>query len=104
MSKIFKNQTYLRIKLTTSVDITGALDLRIYYRKPISKEIGYVTAASLDNAEGILFFDILPGDSDLASEFLDEVGKWKFWAYVEFSDGRVARGETVVQEIYEGDQ
>jgi hypothetical protein len=103
MSKIFKNQTYLRIKLTTGVDITGALDLRIYYRKPVSKEIGYVTAASLDNAEGILFYDILPGDSG-GSDFLDEVGKWKFWAYVEFSDSRVARGETVLQEIYEGDQ
>lgn len=89
MSKIFVDQTYLRIVLTTNVDITGAQETRIYYRKP-NGTVSYLAAAIDDPTEGVIYHDL---DSD--STLLDARGAWKFWSWVKFADGREARGETV---------
>lgn len=100
MSRIYTYQTYLRIILTTGVNITNALLVQIYYKKPVSGTIGSVNAQVQDPVTGIIYYDVEP-DSDGNSDFLDEVGKWKFWAYIEFSDGRTARGDTVTKVIYD---
>ena len=98
MSKIFVDQTCLRIILTTGVNITGAKDLKICYRKP-DGVLGELDAYVQSYSDGIIFHDL---DSD--DTLLDLKGTWKFWSYVKFSDNREARGETVAQQIYEGDQ
>lgn len=100
MSRIYAYQTYLRIILTTGVNIAGALDLKIYYKKPVTGTIDSVDAEVLDEAQGKIYYDVEP-DSEGNSDFLDEVGKWKFWAYVVFSDGREARGDTITRMVYD---
>jgi hypothetical protein len=90
---IFKDQSYLRIQLSTGVNITDALEISIYYRKP-DATIASVTAQVLTSNPGVIYYD-MP-----ATSFLDQTGNWKFWAFIKFSDGREARGETVTEKIY----
>jgi len=85
MSSIFVNQSKLRIQLTTNVDIAGATSLLIKYKKP-SGTAGQFVATSSDDTNGVIYYD-------LTNEELDTPGQWMFWAYVTFSDGRVAPGE-----------
>jgi hypothetical protein len=99
MGRIYTYQTYLRILLTAGVDVTDALETYIYYKKP-SGTIGVLPATVQSPLTGIMFYDVEP-DSSGNADFLDEVGSWKFWTYVEFADGRSARGETVTKEIYD---
>jgi len=98
MGKIFINQTYLKIRLTADVNINGATETKIYYRKP-DGTVSSVDANVESAAEGIIYYDVAP-----ASTLLDQTGVWYFWAYVEFSDGRMARGETVRQQIYDDEE
>jgi hypothetical protein len=98
MSKVFVDQTSLRIILTTGVVIADARTTEIHYRKP-GGEIGILDAEIQDPVTGIIFHDL---DSD--STLLDERGAWKFWAYIVFSDGRKARGETVGVTIWSEDE
>ena len=98
MSKIFVDQTSLRIILTTNVVIAGALVTEIHYRKP-GGDIGALTAYVEDPVTGIIYYDLESDDT-----LLDERGAWKFWAYVVFGDGRKARGETVGVTIWSEDE
>lgn len=93
MSTIFKNQNKLRLKLTTSVDITGATSKLIKYKKPDGTE-GQFTAASLDDSTGVIYYDFTGTE-------LDQAGRWEFWAYITFSDSRVAPGEKITIEVIE---
>ena len=94
---IFKNQTYLRIQLSTGVDITGALQIKIYYRKP-DDTIDSVDAIVLTANPGVIYYD-MPVDAS----FLDQTGNWRFWSFIEFGDGREARGETISARIYDNE-
>ena len=98
MSKIFVDQTYLRIILTTNVDITSARTTEIHYKKP-DGTIGQLTALVQDPVDGVIYYDL---DSD--DTLLDTRGPWKFWAYVVFSDGRIARGEPVGVTIWDNEE
>jgi hypothetical protein len=93
MSKIYKGQSSLRIRLTTGVDITSASELLIKYRKP-GGTLGDWTATSEDDVAGIIFYDLVIDD-------LDETGNWIFWAHVIFSDSRTAPGQGVTVRVYE---
>lgn len=101
MSRIYTYQTYLRIILTVQVDINSAISTRIYYKKP-GGTIDFVEATVQNPNTGVIYYDLEP-DSAGNDDFLDEVGNWKFWAWVEFSDGRTARGETVTRQVYDKD-
>ena len=92
MSKIYLEQSALRIKLTAGVDITGALEKEIRYRKPNGTE-GAWTAEESVAATGVIYYD-------LTGTELDAAGIWKFWAYIKFSDSRSAVGEAVQQQVY----
>jgi len=92
MSKIYKDQTSLQIKLTTNVDLSDATTLLIKYEKP-DGTLGSFTASVSDASEGIIYYNVVTDDLDLE-------GDWKFWAYVTFSDGRSAPGEVIKQHIY----
>ena len=93
MSKVYKNQTSLRVRLTLGVDITDAIVKQIKYQKP-SGIVGYWNATVEDATEGIIYYDITTND-------INEAGQWKFWAYITFSDGRSAPGEYATETIYE---
>lgn len=90
---IFKDQSSLRIRLTTGVDITAAGALRVQYRKP-GGTLSYFTATSEDDSTGVIYYDF-------AADDLDESGVWTFWAFVTFSDGRSAAGEAINVQVYE---
>ena len=74
------------------MDITGATVTKIKYKKP-SGVTGELTASVLTQATGVIYFDVV------SSSTLDEAGTWITWAYVVFSDARLAAGEPVEMHI-----
>jgi len=98
MNSVFVSQTYLRITLTSGVNVVGAQETKIQYRKP-DGTIGSLDAEVTDAVSGVLQYEIPE-----ASALLDQKGAWRFWNYIVFSDGRVARGETVSVNIYNNQQ
>ena len=96
MGKIYIGQTALRIQLTTNIDISSA-ETYIKYQKPDGTKDQW-DALILDPDRGIIYHDV-----SLPTE-LDQEGDWIFWAYVVFSNGKVAAGEPVTIYVYpEGD-
>lgn len=93
MSNIFVSQYALRIQLTVNQDIAGALTKKIFYRRPDGTE-GSWTALVSDAATGVIYYD-LTADTELPIP-----GDWRFWSYIEFSDGRKATGDAVEQRVY----
>ena len=96
MGKVFTSQTSFKVRLTTGVDITNAITKEIRYIKP-DGTTGAVDAEVEDDITGIIYYTFVKGDTGL----LDQIGRWKFYAYIKFSDERVAPGENVVVQIYE---
>ena len=92
MGKIFKGQSALRITLRTFIDLEGIINAIIKYRKP-DGNAGEFTAAISDTANGIIFHECIEGELDVS-------GWWVFWAFVTFSDGRTAAGETAKVYIW----
>ena len=90
MGKIYKNQSALRIQLTCDQSISGASAKRIHYQKPSGAE-GYWNAEVADVSTGAIYYDVVD------TSILDEIGTWKFWAFVIFSDDREAPGDVVTQ-------
>lgn len=89
MSKVYKNQTKLLIRLRTFVNITGYQSVKIRYRKPSGATGEFSSPAQVtveDAVNGIISHMIQIGE-------LNESGQWTFWAFIIFSDGRWAAGE-----------
>lgn len=93
MSRIFKNQDKLRIRLTVGQDITGATLKQIRAVAP-SGALKQWTATVETAATGIIYYNFAAAD-------LDETGDWVFYAFITFSDGRSAAGEDVYRRVYE---
>jgi hypothetical protein len=75
------------------IDITGAQELLIKYKKP-SGETGEWSAESESDSEGIIYYDLLePSD-------LDEAGKWIFWGWIRFEDGRMAPSQAIEVTVH----
>jgi len=83
---IFRLQSALRITVKTFCDLQGVLSAVIKYRKPDGKT-GQFSAAVGDAEKGVIFHECIEGE-------IDVVGWWAFWAYITFSDGRTAAGQT----------
>ena len=90
---IFLNQTKLRIILVlydresgSAVDLTDATTVQIAYIKP-SGITGVWTATVLDPISGTIYHDVVTAVPP-AEEEINELGSWKMWARVTFSDGR----------------
>ena len=91
MATIFVSQSKLRIQLIAGVDITGATELLIKFRKP-DNSLSEWAAISANDANGTIYYDLTDGE-------LDQSGDWSFWSYVTFSDSRFAPGEVVIINI-----
>jgi hypothetical protein len=97
LGKIYKTQDYLRIKLSLLHNLSNASSAKIKYKKP-DGTTGEWTAIIEDKKKGVIYYDLPQGSP------LTDAGAWTLWAYVAFSDGRVAAGEPVSITIYsEGD-
>ena len=86
MGKTFKNQSALRITVRTFCDLEDINTAVIRYRKPDGMT-GEFAAAVIDTVKGIIIHECIEGE-------IDASGWWAFWAFVTFSDGRTAAGET----------
>lgn len=94
MGRVYSGQSELRIRLDTSQNISGAT-AQVKYKKPSGKT--GVVAAVIENATtGIIYHDVTA-----TGNLIDEVGKWKFWAYITFTGNRVAPGKAAVVNVYE---
>lgn len=93
MGKIYVGQTALIITATVKQNITGAT-CAIRYKKP-NKATGSFAATITDATNGVITYTVTSAND------IDMAGVWTFWAYVIFSDGREAAGESVTRKIYE---
>ena len=93
MGKIFIGQSALRITLKTFCDLEGVLSAVIKCRKP-NGIIGEFAAAVGDAVKGVIFHECIEGELDMS-------GWWAFWAFVTFSDGRTAAGETAKVYVWD---
>ena len=99
MGSIFQHQTKLRIILNLNADISDYAKIYIKYFKPSSEpdDENYWDAKVQDAKLGIIYYDI-------QGKELDEFGYWKFWALIEFKDGKIAPSEVKQVYVYkEGD-
>jgi hypothetical protein len=90
MGRIYKDQSNLKITVTTYTNLLEAEECLIKFRKP-DKTTGYFTATISDEEAGIITYEVEEGDIDLS-------GWWKFWAYISFLDGKTAPGRS--RKIY----
>lgn len=91
--QIFLGQTKLTLSVSCEVDITGAQTAIIKYIKP-DGQTGNFNATIIDASIGLIEYEIQNSNE------LDIIGQWRLWAYVTFSDGKVAAGETSLLQIY----
>ena len=86
MGRIFKGQSALRITVKTFTDLEGIISACIKYRKP-DGSAGEFPAGVGDVSKGVILHECIEGEIDMA-------GWWALWAFITFSDGRTAAGET----------
>jgi len=95
MAQYFVAQTNLRLTLETYSTLTGATVL-IKYKKP-SGALGSWSAELSTNVTQC-YFDLT------SSTYIDEAGKWYFWAHATYGDGTVGKGSVATQYfLKEGD-
>lgn len=78
----------------TVVDLSTASVLRIYYKKPVSKTVGY-WSGTLSGSHQIVYNATKTGDNF----DLNEAGVWLLKAYASWSDGTVYQGDVCELEI-----
>jgi hypothetical protein len=94
MTKVYKNQDYLRIVAHIGQTLSDAQSVVIKYKDPNGVE-GSWSATVSDVLNGIVYKDFAAGNT------LGVSGKWTFWAHVTFNDSRTAPGEPYSQMIYD---
>lgn len=92
MGKIYVGQTAIEFETIVGVDITGAI-CWVKYTKPDGSIVS-LPATILDKYSGVI--TATPGSSD----DLNQAGRYVFWGYVTFSNGRSAAGEPEERMIY----
>jgi hypothetical protein len=93
MSKIFVGQTKLTIQLDVKADISDVTTAEIRFQKP-SNQRGSFPAEVEDPENGIIKYVVeQPTDIDVP-------GRWRFWAYLTYSDGKVIPGEISEITVY----
>lgn len=86
---IFINQTKLRIRLSTFLDLTDASSALIYYLKPSGIQGSWVATFETPRIGGVVFYDIVKAIPP-AEEQINETGTWYFWVDISYIDGREA--------------
>jgi hypothetical protein len=92
MSKIFKGQGKLKIRLRTGVNLSGAT-CKIKYKKPNQLK-GEWEADVVDAVNGVIEYNI----SD--SNVLNISGEWKVKAYCTFPGGGTISGQVANFRVY----
>jgi hypothetical protein len=90
---LYVGQTSVDFTITTDVDITGSTCL-LKYQGPNGSPTGNLSGSISDASSGIF-------TAAISTDILTVAGKWTFWAYVTFSDARVAAGRPFKIEVRE---
>ena len=93
MGKAFDTQTVLKFIASTGVDITGATKRRIKYKQPDGTTGEWVAVEEGDPLIGKISYEIIAA--------LGAFNGWTLWAWIEFSEGLHAAGESRKIMIYE---
>jgi len=93
MRRIYKNMSSLKITVKTYIDLTGAEECLVKFRKP-DKTVGYFIGIINNEQGGIFVYNVQIGDIDVS-------GWWRFWAFVTFIDGRTAAGRSRKRFVWE---
>lgn len=86
MSKIYKNQTDLKIVVMTNKDLSGYSDVRLKYKDPDG--IDGFFAVVIDSPIGGIVSYSTPLNTPL-----DKEGNWTFWVYATSPSGFVSVGD-----------
>ena len=90
MSKIYKNQTDLTLKLITGKNLTGATSIKIAYKDPNGTISEWI--ATIENAlTGTIKYDIVTP--------LNIAGNWTIWAKI-IQNSLLSIGESVTFQVY----
>lgn len=92
MGNIYTLQTKLIFKIRTKVDLTGATQVLLKFKRP-DDTTGQWIAAITDAATGRAEYDVQAGD-------LNQAGEWTFWSHVTYSDGKEVPGEIEKRTIH----
>jgi hypothetical protein len=96
MGKIYVGQNELRVQLTCSQDVTSCT-CKIQYRKP-DGTTGSWDAVIGTAATGVIYYDVT------TTAIIDQPGTWRVWAFVTFTDSKVAYGEAVDMVVHSPSQ
>jgi hypothetical protein len=97
MGNIYKNQGNLKIELTYNV-LPATLDkVWIKYMTP-EGEIGTFPTEAIHNAPGLSYYYLFPAGESLSD--YGPAGTWRFWLYIELTDGNPIPGEPYEVRIY----
>ena len=92
MTKIYKGQTALIMKLDTKINLANVATALMHYVKPDGETGEWVCATDTNN---IISYVVL-NKSDL-----DQSGNWKRWASLTFTDGSWAPGEPATFVVHD---
>jgi hypothetical protein len=94
MSKIYKNQTALRLNFSCSADITGYSSALVNVQYPGASTATW-TATVSDASTGAIYYDVATTTS------LKSAGVYRFQPEINFSGGTSAKAETAERIIYD---
>jgi hypothetical protein len=95
MSKVYINQTALRLNFDLDEDITGYSSVVINVRKPGGSTTAWTCTVS-DASTGSVYFNTFN-----TTTILDVSRKYYLQPEVTFSDGTKCRGETQTLDVYD---
>lgn len=90
MSNLYTSQSALRVQLTCGTSLSSITAAYIKAANPSGTTTTW-TATVSSAATGIIYYDLTTA--------LTVAGPWKFWSYVEFSDGRIGIGDVITQVV-----
>ncbi len=93
MGKVYDTQTMCKFYLNTGVDITGATQRKIKWKKPDGTLGDWTASEEGDPLDGVISYEIVAAPG--------QFNEWIFWAWIEFSAGKNAPGESARLHIYE---
>jgi hypothetical protein len=99
MGKIFINQDVLKIELTYDSLPSAVEHAWIKYRSPGSDEDKTFPTEATHNIASSSFSIVFAVGETLSDYGVS--GTWKFWLWLELTDGRVIPGEVISEKIYE---
>jgi hypothetical protein len=93
MSKLYLNESGIKLSISVEKDVSEASALRLAYKKPSGTTGAWGATISTEDVSRIEY--------KLQSGNLDETGRYAMWAEVDFIDGSTMIGEAFYVSVLE---